>query len=408
MLTGKPAREHGIVGNGWYFREPAEVSFWKQNAGLVQAETVDAALRRAHPGFTFAKLFWWFNQYSGADWSVTPRPHYPADGRKVFDVYTHPMEMRDDVVGELGAFPFPAFWGPASSIASSRWIAGCAKWVFEKHAPTLSLVYLPHLDYVLQKEGPRGPSVADELRAIDTVVGDLLEFYEARDVRVLVVSEYGITPVTRALHPNRILRLEGLVRVRTGLGRETLECGESDAFAASDHQIAHVYVKDPATVEKVAALFEGMPGVREVLRQDGIREARLDHPRSGEVILVAEPDTWFTYYYWLDDARAPDFARTVDIHRKPGYDPCELLLDAGIRFPRLRIGRKLLARRLGFRTLLDVIPLAPERILGSHGTPVEDPDGGPIAISRVAAARPEGDVAPIESVREMIVRHVEG
>jgi predicted AlkP superfamily pyrophosphatase or phosphodiesterase len=344
--------------------------------------------------------------YSSADWSVTPRPHYPSDGSKVFDVYTHPIGMRDEMFGVLGPFPFPAFWGPMASIASSRWIAESAKWIFERHRPTLNLVYLPHLDYGLQMYGPGSRRMESELRAIDEVVGDLIDFYERRGVRVLVVSEYGITPVHRCVHPNRILREAGLVTVRPSLGRELLDCGASEAFAVSDHQICHVYVRNPDRLGQVARLFEGVDGVREVLVGKRIRELGLDHPRSGELILMADSDAWFTYYYWLDDALAPDFARCVDIHRKPGYDPVELFLDPDLRFPKLKVAWTLLKKTLGFRYRMEVIPLEPELVQGSHGTPVSDPDGGPIAISRHLEARAERESIPIEGVHDLILRHV--
>ena len=169
IITGTPPARHGIVGNGWYDRESAEVRFWKQSNHLVRGEKLWDKLRREIPGFTCAKLFWWYNMHSSADFSITPRPLYPADGRKVFDVHTQPMGMRDELKRDLGEFPFPAFWGPAAGIASSEWIAASAKWVEEKHSPTLSLVYLPHLDYPLQKDGPLAPNIPAELAKIDRV-----------------------------------------------------------------------------------------------------------------------------------------------------------------------------------------------------------------------------------------------
>ncbi len=145
-LTGALPTEHGIVGNGWYDREYAEHRFWHQSNHLVQQPKLWELLCHERPGFTCAKLFWWYNMYSSADWSITPRPMYPADGRKVFDIYTHPLAIRDDITRDLGAFPFAAFWGPRAGIASSRWIADAARWIEERHQPDLSLIYLPHLD----------------------------------------------------------------------------------------------------------------------------------------------------------------------------------------------------------------------------------------------------------------------
>jgi predicted AlkP superfamily pyrophosphatase or phosphodiesterase len=359
ILTGTPPEEHGIVANGWYDRESAEVRFWKQSNHIVHGEKIWDALRKAVPGATCAKLFWWYNMHSTADFTITPRPLYPADGSKHFDVHTQPMDMRDELKADLGPFPFPAFWGPAAGIASSEWIAASAKWVEEKHSPTLSLAYLPHLDYCLQKDGPGAASIAAEVRAIDRVVTGLIDFYESRGVKVLLLSEYGISPVDQPIHINRLFREKGWLSIKDELGRETLDCGGSKAFAVADHQIAHIYVNDPAILPDVRALLEGTDGIDEIRGKN--------HERAGDLIAIATPNAWFTYYYWTDDAKAPDYARTIDIHRKPGYDPCELFIDPAIPFPKARIAKFLLKKKLGIRSLLEVIPLDPSLVKGSHG-----------------------------------------
>lgn len=367
ILTGTSPAEHGIVANGWYDRESAEVRFWKQSNHLVQGEKLWDKLRREIPGFTCAKLFWWYNMYSSADFSVTPRPLYPADGRKVFDIHTQPMDLREQLKNDLRPFPFSAFWGPAAGIASSEWIAASAKWIEEKHAPTLSLVYLPHLDYSLQKDGPLAPNIPEELRKIDNLATDLIDFYESRQVRVLVLSEYGISPVSRPIHLNRLFREKGWIQVKDELGLETLDCGACRAFAVADHQVAHVYVNDPTIRDAVRALLEETSGVDEVRTVTESWGDGIAAERAGDFIAIAAEDAWFTYYFWEDDAVAPDYARTIDIHRKPGYDPCELFLDPAITFPKLKIGMFLLKKKLGLRGLLDVIPLDASLVKGSHG-----------------------------------------
>jgi predicted AlkP superfamily pyrophosphatase or phosphodiesterase len=222
---------------------------------------------------------------------------------------------------------------------------------------------------------------------------------------VIVLSEYGIVPVSRPVHPNRVLREAGLIAYRMELGREVIDIGGSEAFAMADHQISHVYVRDPARVGEVRALFEQLPGVGEVLDEQGKREYGLDHERSGELVLIAEPDAWFTYYYWLDDNKAPDYARTVDIHRKPGYDPVELFLDPAIRVPPLALGSRLIRRKLGFRTLLDVIPLDATLVRGSHGRIPDDPSKGPLLMTRHPDLLPDGDLAATD-VHDLILRHL--
>ena len=367
IVTGTSPAGHGVVANGWYDRENAEVRFWKQSNHIVRGEKLWDKLRREIPGFTCAKLFWWYNMHSTADFSITPRPLYPADGRKVFDVHTQPMGMREELKKDLGEFPFPAFWGPMAGIASSEWIAASAKWVEEKHSPTLSLVYLPHLDYPLQKDGPLAANIPEELRKIDTLATDLIRFYESRGIRVLVLSEYGISPVGRTIHLNRLFRKKGWIQIKDELGLETLDCGASKAFAIADHQVAHVYVNDASIREEVRILLETTPGVDEVRTADSEWGDGVGSERGGDFIAIAAEDAWFTYYFWENDAVAPDYARTIDIHRKPGYDPCELFIDPKLAFPKLRIAKFLLKKKLGLRGLLDVIPLDASLVKGSHG-----------------------------------------
>jgi predicted AlkP superfamily pyrophosphatase or phosphodiesterase len=371
-LTGTPPSEHGVVGNGWYDREGAEVKFWRQSNRIVRGEKIWERLRRERPGFTCAKMFWWYNMYSSADWSVTPRPLYPADGRKVFDVHTHPMTMREEIKKDLGEFPFPSFWGPRAGIESSRWIAESAKWIEERNSPDLNLVYLPHLDYCLQKDGPDAPEVPVELAAIDAVVGDLLDFFAQREVEVAVLSEYGISAVDQPVHLNRVFRKKGWLTVKDELGLETMECGACRAFAVADHQVAHVYVNDPAIRDEVRAELEATEGVDEV--REGAFGNGIGGERAGDFLAVAESNAWFTYYFWEDDAVAPDYARTIDIHRKPGYDPAELFIDPALCCPKLRVAKFLLKKKLGFRGLLDVIPLDASLVKGSHGRD-DVPDG---------------------------------
>lgn len=370
IVTGTCPREHGIVANGWYDREAAEVKFWKQSNHLVHGEKIWDALKRENPDFTCAKLFWWYNMYSSADYSMTPRPLYPADGRKVFDIHTHPMDWREQVKADLGEFPFPSFWGPGAGIGCSKWIAGAAKWTEEKVSPTLSLVYLPHLDYGLQKWGPDAVEMEEELRGIDEVAGDLIDYYESRNVRVMVLSEYGISPVSKPVHLNRLFRERGWIQVKDELGRETLDAGGSRVFAVADHQVAHVYVRDAAMLREVRGFLDEVDGVAEVRGSGEMWGDGVGAGRAGDLVAVSDPDAWFTYYYWSDDAKAPDFARTVDIHRKPGYDPVELFIDPDIGMPKWEVAKFLLKKKLGLRGLLEVIPLDATLVKGSHGRDV--------------------------------------
>jgi predicted AlkP superfamily pyrophosphatase or phosphodiesterase len=403
-LTGKPPAAHGIVGNGWFNRELAEVQFWKQANHIVHGEKIWDELRARDPKFTVANCFWWFNMYSSVDHAITPRPIYRADGGKVFDIYSWPYAIREEIKRDLGEFPFFGFWGPAAGIktpqgsadCATRWIANSAKWIETKHAPSLNLIYLPHLDYNLQRHGvysfgygypqePEGgwpklegvlteltqlinPKIEADLRAIDAIVGDLIDFFAARGVQVVLLSEYGITNVDTPIHLNRIFRSHGWLALKDELGTEILDAGASRVFAVADHQVAHIYLNDRSLEAKVRdVLAKDIPVDLTVLGEKEKAAAGLDHPRAGDLIAVAPEGAWFTYYYWLDDARAPDFARTVDIHRKPGYDPVELFVDPNLPLPKLKIAWRLLQKKLGFRMMMDVIPLDASLVKGSHG-----------------------------------------
>lgn len=389
MLTGTTATQHGIVANGWYFRDTSEVRLWLQSNRLVQGTKLYEQLTSIDPGLTTAKMFWWYNMYAPVAFSMTPRPSYPADGRKIFDSYSHPTELRDVLQSKLGVFPLQSFWGPMAGIESSRWIATASIEVMKSYRPSLTLVYLPHLDYDLQRYGPHDPRIQIALREVDLEAGRIIEAARESGAEILVVSEYGITEVSKPVHINRVLREAGLlVARREPLGYETLDCGASQAFAVSDHQAAHIYIQDASDIPRVKKLLEQTEGIERVLDEAGKVELGIAHERAGELVAIAAPQAWFTYYFWLDDHLAPDYARTIDIHRKPGYDPTELLLDPQLKFPKVHIIRRLLQKKLGFRYYMDVIGLDASIVKGSHGrlaTKGLEPAEGPVMI----ASRPD-------------------
>jgi len=404
-LTGTTPREHGIVGNGWYDRDDCEIKFWKQSDKLVQRPRIWDIAKQRDPNFTCANLFWWYAMYSSADITVTPRPMYPADGRKLPDLWTNPPELRDRLQRQLGPFPLFKFWGPLAGIESTRWIARAALFVAHDYNPSLQLVYLPHLDYDLQRRGPESPHAHAAAEAADQVVGTLLEDCAARGARVIVLSEYGVEPVNKPVHLNRVLRENNLLSIRTELNREQLDAGASKAFAVADHQVAHIYVNDASELDRVEKLVRSTPGVADVYRGAAKAEASIDHRRAGDIVAVAERGAWFTYYFWLDDALSPDFARTVDIHRKPGYDPAELFLDPGKPLMKARVAWKLARKKLGFRSLLDVIPLDAALVKGSHGRPPATVEDGPVCMTNQPSLL-ACESLPATNVCGLILRHL--
>jgi len=404
-VTGKWPSEHGIVGNGWYFKDECEVKFWRQSNKLVEQPKIWDDIKEHYPEFTCANHFWWYNMYSNVDYSLTPRPNYLADGRKIPDVYSHPADLRDDMQKALGTFPLFEFWGPKTTINSSKWIADAALLTDNKHNPDLTFIYLPHLDYNLQRYGLDFNIISKDLNEIDAVVKQLVQHYEALDARVIILSEYGITNVNRPIHLNRVLRKEGLIAVREERGLELLDAGASDVFAVADHQIAHVYCKNTQNIERVVTLIKAVEGVEKVLYGEDLKTYHIDHERCGDIVVVADKDSWFTYYFWLDDAKAPDYARMVDIHKKPGYDPVEMMTDPKDKLVMAKVVGKLLKKKMGFRTVMNIIPIDATLIKGSHGRLTEEEEDFPIFISNHLTGDNDQRISAVQ-VRDLIEDHL--
>jgi hypothetical protein len=405
LLTGKPVREHGIVANGWLFADTREVRFWQQSNALIQAEPLYVTARRRAQqqgrSFKCAKLFWWFNQGAAVDISVTPKPWYGVDGNKVFGISGTPDGLTQQLERELGPFPFHTFWGPMAGLACTQWIARCAASVLRDHQPDLTLVYLPHLDYDPQRFGPANTDMPHHVRALDEAAAPLLDAAERLGAEVWIVSEYGHSNARRAILPNRALRERGLLTVRDGPFGEQLDTFASRALAVCDHQIAHVYVREAEDVQRVREALAALPGVARSCAGDERAELGLDHPRAGQIVLLPEREAWLAYPFWLDDRRAPDYARTVAIHHKPGFDPAELFFDPALAAPKLRSAIRLAQKKLGFRTRFDVIPLDPSIVRGTHGLPAADPADAAILIGPASIPAPAGatvamtDFAPL-------------
>ncbi len=401
MLTGATPREHGVVGNGFYHRERDEVEFWVAHHDVVAGEPVWDAMKRRRPDFTTA--VWHYQNIKGAtaDFIVTPAPIHEPDGTTRLWCYSKPDGFYAELLADIGHFPLQHYWGPLSNMESTRWILHGARRLIERHAPNLHLIYLPHLDYAAQKFGPDSPQARTALVELDAELASFAEFVGSSRIGAtaafLVAGEYAMTAVSGVVHPNRLLRQAGLLAVREEGGAEHVDLVASRAFAMVDHQFAHVYVKsssasaaDPRSaagggaaqsrgggagwgntggserdhagetgrihpadaasesdIERVAEVFRGVAGVAGVYAGRRRADIGLDHPRSGEIVLVAREESWFAYPWWLDDRAAPAFARTVDIHRKPGYDPVELFFDPATRG----------------------IPLDATLVKGSHGAP---------------------------------------
>ncbi|RMG01862.1 MAG: alkaline phosphatase family protein, partial [Planctomycetota bacterium] len=375
MTTGLLPREHGVIGNGFYWRDKRRVEMWTSPNDCILKPQLWDLLSHHEAGITTAVWFPLHSVGCEADYVCTPKPIHNPDGTETMWCYTRPTELYEELREELGDFPLHHFWGPLAGIQGTNWIVESAIRAARLYRPRLFYIYLPHLDYAAQRSGPDSPEAEAAVSELDQALGRLAEgmreSYDT-DPAWLIAGEYAITPVQSVVYPNRILREAGLLAVEQRDDGEHLDLEKSRAFAVVDHQFSHIYVQDddPQTMQQVVELFEGREGIAEVLAGAKLIRYELLHPRSGDVVLVSTPDSWQAYYWWHDDAQAPGFARTVDIHRKPGYDPVELCLDPATRS----------------------IPLDASLIGGSHGAPVHDPSQLTVAVSSTPGVFPETTV----------------
>jgi len=366
MLTGKLPNEHGVVANGFYWREKMEVEMWTAWNDKILSPQVWDVLHRQTPLQSSAAWFPMLSKGSGADYVCMPAPIHNPDGSESLWCYTKPVQLYGELRDQIGHFPLQHFWGPMANIKSTAWIADSAIRASQQFQPAFWYIYLPHLDYAAQRTGPDSPAAIQALGELDAVIGRLVEGLSATlgtNTTWLVASEYVITPVDHVSYPNRVLREGGLLNTCEIDGREVIDFAQSPAWALVDHQFSHVFVRgrEPATTQRVAQLFHNQPGIAEVLAGDQRKRYAIDHNRSGDLILVSTPNSWQAYYWWLDDGKAPVFARTVDIHQKPGYDPVELHVDMATKS----------------------IPLNANLVRGSHGAPFQsDSQRGLLVCSR--------------------------
>ena len=400
ILTGTVPSKHGIVSNGWYFRDLGLILNWQRSARLVQGETLWETVRRNDPDVKTANLFWRYATHSTCELKITERPTYWADGRKSEDVFAEPASIRKELFEKHGVFPLFRFWGPVAGIESTKWIADATIHVIQKREFGLILTYLPHLDYDHQRFGPNSPEGDKALHDLDLQAGRLIDFAAVNGMRVAVVSDYAFEPVSRPIFLNRILREAGLVAVQDAENGELLEPGSSRAFAVCDQQIAHIYVNDVSQLERVEHLMRATDGVGQVLNREQMSEAGIAHDRAGELLVVADQNCWFAYPYWLEDTGAPDFASCVAIHDKPGFDPTELFMKPGLA-GKLHVAKRFAQKLVGQRAPFDVISTEATAVRGSHGRiPTGDETRPVLLTSWKHDAEP---VVPMERVKSILV-----
>jgi predicted AlkP superfamily pyrophosphatase or phosphodiesterase len=387
LTTGTSPREHGVVCNGMFEQDRYAIRFWDQPTSMVKRPKVWETLKERDPSSTSALLFFQNTMFASADVVVTPAPIHLDEGLVPW-CYSKPVGFYEQLEQKHGGFQLPWYWGPLAGSKSSEWIAKAALDTLEQHRPTLTFVYLPHLDYNTQRFGPHSDQFKADIATMDRIVGEIVAGVErlglADDTAIVLLSEYAMTDVRRPVLLNRELRQRGLLSVREIAGREYLDVELSPAFAMVDHQMAHVFVnkQQPGRAAEVRAALEQIDGVEKVLDRAEQAAYEIDHPSSGDFVVIAEADAWFTYYWWLDDEKAPPYAREIDIHRKPAYDPVELFFDPATKS----------------------IPLRPELVRGSHGRPADLESARPaLIVAQPGAARPSSDEIDMREVPSILL-----
>ncbi len=320
--TATPSSGHGIVANGFFFEELYKPLFWEQNSKLIQGERIWEKMQLQ--GKRNAVLFWQQSLGDDSDIVLSPAPVHKHHGGMIQDCYDLPRGLYPKLKEKCGGFNLMHYWGPLASDKSTKWIVKATVEVMKTEAPDLLFTYLPHLDYELQKSGPGSSASAKAFCCVEEQLRKLLHEAKLAGYESVVFGDYAIMDVSRVVYPNRILREAGLLRFREIKQMLYPDYYNSDALAIADHQVAHVKIFDPSQKEKVREQFSNVPGIAQVIDGEEQGEYGAGHNRAGELILVSEPDSWFSYQWWDKRGQAPDYATHVDIHNKPGYDPCEL------------------------------------------------------------------------------------
>lgn len=364
FLSGEYPNRHGIISNGFMDRETYNVSFWEQYNSLVKVPRIWDIIKNKNVDFKTAVLFWQNTLYSNSDIIITPKPIHLENEMKMW-CYSKPVGYYEKIVEQIGEFDLSSYWGPLASTLSSEWITKAAQYTIEKNKPNFMFTYIPHIDYSAQRFGKESNQVSDDLVLADSIVEKIIDttkkskIYE--NTQFIIFSEYSFNDVNGAIPINIILRNNGLLNVRKIGEKEYVDFEFSKAFAVVDHQIANIYLKSPQDKERIVNILKNISDIDIIITEVEKKSFNIDHERAGDIIVVANRDKWFSYYWWYEPLKAPSFARKVDIHRKPGYDPVELFFDPTTKS----------------------IPLNGKLVKGSHGRlPLQD-ESGPVYVSNM-------------------------
>ena len=310
LRTGLPPAAHGMPANGRFFRETYQSAFWNQSARLVSGARIWEAFRAR--GGRVGLYFFQQSLGEQVDEVVSPAPIHTHGGGMIMATYQKPPR----VLGVENPVALWRYWGPLAS-PSVGWdiVRVLEARLARGDAPELMIAYLPTLDYDLQRHGLDHPKARRSLALCMAQLERLIGAARAQGYAVAVSGDYAIANAEGSVvFPNRILRQQGLFATRRVRRMAYPDFFQSRALALCDHQCALIYCLDPACREQVREILEALPEVAEV------------RPGVGDVDweAVGRPGCWFAWPWWERAEEAPDYASHVDIHNKPGFDPCEL------------------------------------------------------------------------------------
>lgn len=324
--TATAPAQHGMTANGLFNKQLKKVLFWEQSASQIAGSRIWDNFRKN--GNTVGMMFWQQILGESVDLIISPAPIHKHHGGMIQNCYSKPADVYSFLEDKMKrSFNLLGYWGPLASPKSSQWIADatCVLLNDREKSPDLLFTYLPALDYDLQRFGPDDSRCQRAWELVSQQLKQLINATRQNDYEILVFGDYAITPCDHgAVYPNKALLNAGLLAVRDVRKMQYLDLYDSRAFAVADHEIAHIHVADHVDIPAARQALIDLPGVEKVMDKVEQEHAGVANQSSGELLAVVKDGYWMSYRWWDKPEQAPDYASHVDIHNKPGFDPCEL------------------------------------------------------------------------------------
>ena len=319
LRTATEAREHGMIANGIFLRNLQRPAFWEQSSQLVSGKRIWEEARKN--GYTVGMFYFQQSLGEEVDELITPWPIHKHHGGMILKNYSRPLNKKP--AGYNENFPLQQYWGPlANAKVGNRIVNDVASFA----DCDIAFVYIPTLDYDFQRYSATDKKCAKAIALLKQQLEQLFDFAKANNAEVTILGDYEITEVTLPpTQPNLTLREAGYFATRNVNGHLYPDFNHSRAFAMADHEIAHVYIRDANDIAAVKSCLETTGDY--AIIEEHTPSAEWGHDLAGELLLQAKPGSWCAYTWWTLPHEAPDYATHIDIHSKPGYDPCELFFE---------------------------------------------------------------------------------